>query len=210
MSSRASSRTGKATGRGEENKRLRIATEAARIMAEEGVRDFQAAKRKAAARLNLAEVRNLPANEEVQAALSQHLQLFHGTELARNARRLRETAVEAMNFLAPFEPRLVGPVLAGTVTLTSEIQLHVSADSPEHLGMFLREHHIPFRLGERRVRFGGDRYENVSTYHFTAGGTAIELYVFDPCAVRETPLSPVDGRPMRRGSLKEVEALLKQ
>jgi hypothetical protein len=208
MVSRTGPRPRKAGPRGGEQKRLRIATEAARIMAEEGVRDFQTAKRKAAARLNLAEVQHLPTNEEIQASLSRHLQLFHGAELARNARRLREIAVEAMQFLAPFEPRLVGPVLAGMVTPASEIQLHVSADSPEELGLFLGEHNIPFHLGERRVRFGGERYQNVSTYQFTAGGTAIELYVFDPRGVRETPLSPVDGRPMQRAGLKEAQALL--
>lgn len=207
MASR-SGRHGKSPGRSEEHKRLRIATEAARIMAEEGVRDFQIAKRKAAARLNLAEVKNLPGNDEVQAALAEHLQLFHQTDLARNTRRLREIAAEAMRFLAAFEPRLVGQVLSGTVTAASEIQLHLSADSPEQVGLFLQEHHIPFRLGERRIRFGGDHYKNVSAYHFTADEVPVELCVFDPRAARQAPLSPVDGRPMQRASLREMEELL--
>jgi hypothetical protein len=179
-------------------------------MAEEGVRDFQIAKRKAAARLNLAQVKNLPGNDEVQAALSEHLQLFHQADLTRNARRLREIAAEAMRFLAAFEPRLVGQVLSGTVTRTSEIQLHLSADSPEQVGLFLQEHHIPFRLGERRVRFGGDLYKNVSAYHFTADEVPVELCVFDSRAARQAPLSPVDGKPMQRANLREIEELLER
>lgn len=178
------------------------------MMAEEGVRDFQMAKRKAIARLNLAEQRDLPTNEEIEAALSSHLRLFHSPQLSENVRRLRKIAAEAMNFLARFDPRLVGAVLAGTVTPTSEIQLHVSADTPEQVGLFLREHNIPFHLGERRVKFGGERYLNVSTYEFVADGTNVELSVFDPRLARETPLSPVDGRPMRRGSLKELQTML--
>lgn len=178
-------------------------------MAEEGVRDFQAAKRKAANRLNLSETRFLPTNEEVQAALAQHLQLFHGAALARDVRRLRVLAVEAMRFLADFDPRLVGPVLSGTVTPESEIQLHICADAPEQVSVFLQEQRIPFRLTERRLRFGGDRYETVSTYRFTADAVAVELYVFDPRRARETPLSPIDGRPMRRAGVKELEALLR-
>jgi hypothetical protein len=208
MPPRSGPRQGKSLGRSEEHKRLRIATEAARIMAEEGVRDFQIAKRKAAARLNLAEVKNLPGNDEVQAALSEHLQLFHQADLARNTRRLREVAAEAMRFLAVFEPRLVGHVLSGTVTPASEVQLHLSADSPEQVGLFLQDHHIPFRLTERRIRFGGDRYKNVSAYHFTADEVPIELCVFDPRAAREAPLSPVDGKPMQRANLRETEELL--
>jgi len=179
-------------------------------MAEEGVRDFQVAKRKAATRLNLPEARHLPTNEEVQTALQQHLQLFHGRTLARDVQRLRTLALEAMRFLCEFEPRLVGPVLSGTVTPESEIQLHISADTPEQVGFFLQDHGIPFRLTERRVRFGGDRYETISTYRFTADAVTVELYVFNSRSARETPLSPVDGRPMHRAGIREVEALLRR
>lgn len=202
------SRRRRPVARGEEHKRQRIAVEAARIMAEEGVPDFHAAKRRAANRLGLPETRHLPTNEEVQAALQQHLRLFRGNALAHDVRRLRRLALEAMRFLADFEPRLVGPVLSGTVTPESEIQLHISADAPEQVTLFLQERGIPFRLTERRLRFGGERYETVSAYRFTADGVAVELYVFNPRSVRETPLSPVDGRPMRRAALKEIESLL--
>lgn len=208
MAPRDKPRDGKPPVRGGEQKRLRVAAEAARIMAEEGVRDFQLAKRKAAARLRVPTDRDLPTNEEVDDALTARLRLFHGTQLEQNSRRLRQIAAEAMNFFAAFEPRLVGQVLAGNVTPTSQIQLHVSADAPEQIGLVLQEHRIPFRLTERRVRFGGERYKNVSAYEFTADGALIELYVFDPQAARETPLSPVDGRPMRRAGLREIKALL--
>jgi hypothetical protein len=210
MAGRTHAPRGRARPRAEEQKRQRITAEAARIMAEEGVRDFQVAKRKAAERLGLSDHRHLPTNEEIDGALAQHLELFHHDQLARNTRRLRETAVEAMRFLAPFDPRVVGSALSGTVTPNSEIQLHISADAPEEVGLFLREHEIPFRLGERRVRFGGDRYQNVSAFRFDADGVAVELCVFDRRGAREAPLSPVDGRPMRRATLREMEELLQQ
>lgn len=208
MAPRGRTKPGKAPARSEEHKRLLIAAEAARIMADEGVSDFQTAKRKAAARLNFSEERHLPRNEEIEAALSQRLQLFHLNDLTRNTRRLREIAAEAMRFFSDFEPRLVGSVLSGTVTATSEIQLHISADSTEQIGLLLQESNIPYRQGERRIRFGGDRYKNVLTYHFTADGVGIELCLFDQRSAREAPLSPVDGRPMRRANLRELEELL--
>ncbi|MHB1951957.1 MAG: hypothetical protein ACYCQK_10860, partial [Acidiferrobacteraceae bacterium] len=49
---------------------------AARIMADEGVRDFQLAKRKAAQRLNLPETRNWPGNVEIERAFEAYIGLF--------------------------------------------------------------------------------------------------------------------------------------
>ena len=206
--SRPGDRRGRPPARGEEQKRQRITIEAARIMAEEGVRDFQAAKRKAASRLALGDTRHLPTNEEIQQALQQHLALFHGHTLADDVRRLRQLALDAMHFLAAFEPRLVGAVLSGAVTRESEIQLHLRAEAPEQIDWFLREHGIPFRQFERRVRFGGERLQTIPSYRFTADEVPVELYVFRPEQAREAPLSPVDGKPMSRASLKEVEGLL--
>ncbi len=193
---------------GTDEVRRQIAADAARIMAEEGVRDFHAAKRKAAARLGLPETKHLPGNGEVDAALQEYLRLFHAGRLTQSLRRLRGLAAEAMRFLAKFEPRLVGPVLSGTVTSASAIELHLTADSPEEIGFWLQEHSIPYEQAERRLRFGGERHETFPAYLFTADGVAVELCVFERREARETPLSPVDGKPMKRANLREVENLM--
>lgn len=203
-----SSRHSKSPSRGENLKRQHITAEAARIMVEEGVSDFHMAKRKAAVRLNLPATKHLPTNQEVEAALQEYLHLFHAHRLDTGLRHLRMLAIEAMHFLARFKPLLVGPVLRGTVTPGSEIQLHVSADTPEEIAFLLQEHHIPFEQAERRLRFGGERYETLPAYRFVAGGVTIELCIFSLRSVRETPLSPVDGKPMKRANIKEVENLL--
>ena len=197
-------------GRGDEHKRQRISVEAARIMAEEGVRDFQTAKRKAANRLGVDDAHDLPTNEEIERALQQHLQLFRGKALGHDVHRLRQLALDAMRFLADFEPRLVGSVLSGTVAPETEIQLHLRADTPDDVDLFLREHGIAFRMMERRVRFGGERQQLVPSYRFTADGVTVEVYVFRPQDMREAPLSPIDGRPMQRANVKDIEALLRQ
>lgn len=193
-----------------EQQRQHIALEAARIMAEEGINDYQVAKRRAAVRLGMDELKNLPNNLQIEQALREHLQLFHGVRLADQLKRLRTLAVEAMEFLQPYDPRLVGAALSGTATPTCGIQLHITAEMPEDIALRLQEHGIPFQQDMRRVRFGGERYESVPTFQFTADGTSVELFVFNHRDARETPLSPVDGKPMRRAHLKEVRALLTQ
>ncbi len=191
-----------------EERRRHITREAARIMAEEGVRDFHVAKRRACERLDLPQERHLPGNQEVEEALKEYLLLFHGPRLKQDTRRLRSVALEAMRFFERLDPRLVGAVLSGTVTPFVEVQLHVTADSPEQVVWLLEEHRIPYEQDVRRLRFGGDRYESVPVFRFTADGVPIELGVFTREGARENPLSPVDGKPMKRATLKEVEALL--
>ena len=197
-----------AAPRGVEQIRQHICTEAARIMAEEGVTDFHSAKRKAASRLNQPESRYLPSNHEVDAALSAYLRLFHAERVSAVLAELRRLAAQAMHFLASYDPRLVGPVLSGNVTPSSEIQLHLSADTPEEIAFLLQEHNIPHDESTRRIRFGGERYENRPSFRFLAGSAMVELIVFTHQGAREAPLSPVDGKPMRRANLREVEALL--
>jgi hypothetical protein len=187
--------------------RARICQEAARIMAEEGVRDYQAAKRRAVNRLNLPEGRSLPSNQEIEDAFVQYLVLFQGRELPARRRRLRTIALEAMQFLARFEPKLVGAVLTGAVTEHSPVELHLAADTAEEVGFHLGEHAIPYEQFERRLKFGGDREARMPAYRFTADGVIVELTVLTPAQARETPLSLVDGRPMRRANRREVELL---
>lgn len=194
---------------GSEEIRQRISREAARLMAEEGVNDFHVAKRKAAHRLNLTEGQHLPSNQEIEQALAEHLQLFHARDLPETLHRLRRLAVQAMRLLERFDPRLVGSLLTGHVTRFSDIQLHVTADSPELVAFFLQENGIAYEETSKHLRFGGDRSENFPTYRFLAGDTVIEISVFTPAAMRETPLNSINARTMKRASTKEVERLLR-
>jgi hypothetical protein len=196
--------------RGEMQIRQRICAEAARIMSAEGVRDFHTAKRKAALRLNIPNAKHLPSNEEVEAALRDYLQLFHAQRLSTTLRHLRHIALEAMRFFQAFDPRLVGPVLSGTVTAQSVIQLHVCADTPEEIGLLLAEHHIPYEESDRRLRYGGERQRSYPIYRFTVDTATIELYVLSRESIREAPLSPIDGKPMKRAGIKELAALVQR
>ena len=190
-----------------QHSRLLTATEAARILAEEGVVDYQLAKHKAAERLALSRHANLPTNEEVEHALAEHLQLFQAKQLAQRIAEHRRVACEAMKFLEAHQPRAVGTVLSGIITNYSDIQLHVCADSPEQIAMALMNHSIPYDQSQRRFRYGKDRYSEKPVFRFTAGNINIELAVFTPSEFRELPLSPVNGRPMKRAGLKELQTL---
>jgi hypothetical protein len=191
-----------------DNLRRALAQEAARIMAEHGIRDFLVAKRKAADRFGVTDGAVLPKNTEIEAALSEYQRLFRGDEHAATLYAQRQAALQAMQCLAPFAPRLVGAVLSGTATEHSDVQLHLFADSPESVAISLMDQGIRHEITARRVKMSSERVLEYPGVRFEIGDQPIEVTVFPTDGIRQAPVSPVDGRPMRRADLAELEALL--
>ena len=188
--------------------RQAIAQEAARIIVEHGVDDYLQAKRKAAERLGVTDHAVLPRNTEIEAALAVHHRLFGAGSHAGELAGMRREAVRAMRLLAGFEPRLVGPVLSGNATAHSSITLHLFADTPEAVVMALMDAGVRHRVVERRVKVLRDAPQAFPAIVFQRDGHEVEAVVFPRDGLRQSPFSPVDGRPMRRATRQEVEALL--
>ena len=188
--------------------RQAVAEEAARIMREQGVDDFLLAKRKAAERLGVTDASILPRNTEIEAAMVAHQRLFDADRHEAELAALRRAALEAMRLMSDFEPRLVGPVLAGTASGHSEINLHVFSESAEAVSLRLEERGVPHEVVERRMRYERDRSVSYPAVRFVAGRQTVDAVVFPLDGIRQSPASPVDGKPMRRASATEVAALL--
>lgn len=191
-----------------ENLRRALAQEAARIMAEHGIQDFGAAKRKAADRLGIGLDGALPSNVEVEQALSEYQRLFGAATHDASLRLQRQVALRAMRSLAAFSPRLVGPVLAGTATEHSDVQLHLFTDQPESVALELIDRGVEHELAESRLRLGAERFQSYPAVRFELAEHMVEATVFPLDGIRQAPVSPVDGRPMRRADAAEIEGLL--
>lgn len=188
--------------------RLAIAQEAARLMIEHGHDDFLTAKRKAALRFGVTDQAVLPKNTEIEEALAARQRLFAPEEHAGTLQAMRAAAARAMRLFDGFEPRLVGPVLTGTATAHNDIRLHLFADTPESVTLRLIDRGIPHRVAERRFRDAREAVEARPALRFTAGEHEIEATIFPKDGIRQAPPGPVDGRPMRRATLAEVEELV--
>lgn len=188
--------------------RARVAEEAARIIREQGVRDYLLAKRKAAERLGIDDRTALPSNQEIAEALSAQQRLFGGVAHLDNLQALREAALAAMRLVDAFDPRLVGPVLEGTATPHSDISLHLFADSAEEVAFHLMEIGVRYRTGDKRVRLPGGQHVSYPSFSFESGEATVEATVFPGNAVRQAPTCPVSGGPMRRARRDELETLL--
>jgi hypothetical protein len=177
-------------------------------MAEHGVRDFLFAKRKAAERFGVVDGAVLPRNTEIEEALQEYQRLFGGEAHQESLQAQREVALEVMRRLSEFQPRLVGPVLHGTATEHDDVTLHVFADRAESVTFRLMDLGVPFEVGERRTRVNAERVVQQPAVRLDVDGQPVELVVFQFDGIRQSPASPVDGKPMRRADADEVAALL--
>ncbi len=188
--------------------RQQLATEAARIMADEGIENFHIAKHKAAERLHAPHTHNLPRNDEIQAALFEYQRLFKGGSQPQHLAQLREISCQAMAFLRPFQPRLVGPVLDGSATEFSGVSLHLFAEPADAVSLFLMENHIPYELGSQQATMANGEVLELPLYQVVLDDVTVSLTVFDLVGLRQAPCSPVTGKPMPRANLQGVEELL--
>jgi hypothetical protein len=191
-----------------ENLRRALAQEAARIMAEHGIGAVLQAKRKAADRLGVNDVSVLPKNIEIEAALRAHQRLFGRESHDNTLKEQRRIALQTMRLLAEFKPRLVGSVLTGTATDYSDINLHLFADASESVAIKLLEMNVPHEFYERRVKMDAERSVTYPALRFEANGRTVDATVFPIDGIRQSPYSPVDGRPMKRADAREVSELL--
>ncbi len=191
-------------GRASRQLRQTVAHLAAQLLMEDGALSYGAARRKAAARIGNVRGRDLPDLAEVEAALMEGQRIFGGALHAERQQASRVEALQAMRFLAEFEPRLVGRILAGTAGPEAPVCLHVFAESAEEVLAYLHERGVPCELSERR-------FPDLGTYpmiRFVAGVRRVELVVFPRHGPRQAPLSDVTGRPMVRADIATVRALV--
>jgi hypothetical protein len=132
---------GRGKGRGGEARalqdRIRIAQVAARLIAEHGLTDWSAAKRKAVRQLMLPDSTALPSNDELTEALQAHHALFDTAAHEACLHAQRADALAWMKRLAAWEPLLVGGVAAGWATQHSDVRLELVADDAKQVEIAL-------------------------------------------------------------------------
>ncbi len=125
-----------ASSQGQRN-RARIAQVAARLIAEHGLTDWAAARRKACRELGFGERERLPANEEIEQALRDYNSLYQPQAQAASLRAQRLAALDWMERLAQWQPLLVGGVAAGWATEHSDVRVELEAEDPKSVELAL-------------------------------------------------------------------------
>jgi len=197
----------KSRSRRDNNLRRQLAYIAARMMAEDGVADYGAAKVKAAREAGLTDANILPDNQEIEEALREYQGLYQKDEQPAQLRRLREVAVRVMRELEAFRPVLVGSVLSGTAGQHSDVNLQLFTDDAKAFTMFLLNKRWRFEEGSKRVR-RGERFEEVPQLSVDIDEVTVTITVLDPDDERSAPRPRGEAQPALRARLADVEALL--
>jgi len=177
--------------------RARIAQAAARLIAEHGLTDWGAAKRKACRELGLPERAVLPANDEVEQALHDYNALFRHRTQPLSLRAQRQAAMKWMDDLSRWHPVLVGGAAAGWATEYSDVHLELEAEDPKEVELALINAGVEY-----------------ATAAVTDASPRVELRIDgEQCGIRLSILSPVQrrNRPRRddaRLSSAELRSLL--
>ena len=117
--------------------RTRIAQVTARLIAEHGLSDWSAAKRKACRELGLPEEGEWPGNDEVEQALHEYNSLFRPAAQAASLREQRAEALRWLELLKGWKPILTGAVAAGWATPHSDLALELEADEAKEVEFWL-------------------------------------------------------------------------
>jgi len=187
-----------------------ITSQAARLMAEDGITSYGLAKRKAAKQLGVPDSEALPANQEIEEALRTYLTIFQQDELRDRLALLRQEALEIMKQLEVFNPYLTGPVLEGIAGRYTEAEIELFADSAKDVEIFLLNRHINFEYADKHQYgqiHGADQME--ARLRIESQETTVLLSIFPYSQERTHRRNPHTGQVAGRANIAALTELLK-
>ena len=177
-------------------------------MAEDGIEDHALAKRKAARQAGAVDARQLPDNEEIDAALRTY-RLLYQKQHPLQLRELRLLAVEIMDEFLRFDPRLTGSVLNGNASQFADIELLLFAESSKQVELDLLNGGLRYQTVEKCF-YAGEMPVEAVEFSFEREAVTVRLAVLTPREQRtRLKKSPV-GKPLDQATPRAVEQLLAQ
>jgi len=178
---------------------------AAELMYFGGVKEYLTAKRMAAKQLG---INIFPSNTEIRDAIDRLADL-HEPNRGENLEQMRRTALEVMEILSSFHPRLIGSVLSGTITSTSDIDLHVFAEEYEEVMRVLDEHGLEYEFEIVTTRKNNEIVD-FPHFYIEKNDYTVELSVYEPMQMRKRQRSSITGKPMEYSGIAKLRKMLNE
>jgi len=165
------------------NIRLSIANKAAEIIMEEGINDYQYAKKKAVRYLDLDTVDLLPSNDEIDKALLDYRLIFKAELDIELVKTIKTEALRIMKFFASFNPYFVTQLSEGLLPKYPIIQINLFSDNMKEVEYILLNNNIPFEtkdfnISEKRTK--KQSLKKIPLILIERGNVPVELKIFEP------------------------------
>lgn len=188
--------------------------EAARLMYEENIKQYHDAKRIAAKRVfgqgnkgnTYVRSQDLPSNGEINEEIAKLANFYEGSNVSKQLFQMRVTALDIMQSLETFNPRLIGSVSTGRIKKGSDIDIHLFVNHIEELENHLNALAWHFDKNEVMINRSGRYIEY--THMYIEKQYPIELSVYPTNDIRVRTRSSTDGKPIIRVSADRLLQIL--
>ena len=185
-----------------------LAQESAKIIISQGIENFSDAKNKAAKNLNIENLGCLPSNYEIEKSLKEHCQLFVPVTHAEHVELMRATAIEIMNLFIDFQTYVVGPVVSGTASSSSSINIHLSSEDVYDVTHILDKNKIKYKFFDKKIKFNKKVDKVFCGISLLYRNMVVEIVMFNSKDIKQRPLSRIDGKPIKRLKINSLKKLL--
>lgn len=188
-----------------ELQRQQICDAAARIIHEDGIRDYQKAKLRACDALQISSKGFLPTNEEIEHAVHRRIALFDCGYHQVIAEKQLATARDILSILSSYQPRVTQALATSLKLKHCPLEIHAFCDSAELVYHELQWRGIAGFMVEKRYRYSNSQYANVPLIVCQLDNCDIEISVFNEKELHRAPVCPTNGRTYERISLKQLD-----
>ena len=188
-----------------ELQRQQICDAAARIIYEDGIRDYQKAKLRACESLHLKSNTFLPTNEEIEHAVHRRIALFEGNDRSIPSKTHLATARDILTILSSYQPRVTQTLTTSMLLKNNPLEIHAFSDSAELVFDELCWRGISSSIIEKRYRYTNSQYVNVPLIICQLDDCDIEISIFKEKELHRAPVCPTNGKVYQRISLKQLE-----
>jgi|GEM_PF-3595475 len=189
--------------------RHKISYEAALLIAQMGVNDFQYAKNKAAKKLGISDIHLLPSNEEILHELKNYKNLFSNPN-DEERHEWQQHVLKIMGILRDFAPKIANHTLNHELIPNCYIEIYVSAASLEEICIFLLDKNIPYDLKEKKITLSKNKSQVVPYFDLIKEKYKIQLTFLAQEKPLIRPINPIDNKPIQFLDIKQSEAYFKQ
>ena len=133
------------------NIKMTIANLAARMIMEEGVKDYFFAKKKAAKSLGFNEDVSFPTNMQIDNAIEEFHKIYNQDIGIEFLEHFKSQALNVMNMFKHFRPHLMNKLSEGIIPKFPEIKINLFADNIKDIEYVLLNSKIPYEFSETKT-----------------------------------------------------------